>query len=267
MLNRLSPLVYPGGKSRAVKILKQYVPENVEKIVSPFIGGGSFEIHMANCGVRVYGYDAFHQLVNFWKHLIDKPKELAAEVLPHYPASKDDYLRTKSYLCEDGWYNDPLKAAAYFFVVNRMSFSGLTLTDTGTSKDHNFNRESINFLSSFQCPNLSVEYADYRDTLRHNKDKFMYLDPPYMIKRNLYGVDGELHAAFNHNELASMLQECKTQFLLSYNNCDEIKRLYTGFYIYHHKWANGIAARSSSSRDNDELIICNYPLPPMPLFA
>ena len=266
MTFQLSPLVYPGGKSRAVQILKQYVPLGVEEMVSPFIGGGSFEIHMANCGVRVYGYDAFHHLVNFWKYLLDKPQELANEVMTHHPASGDDYRRMKAYLCDEGWYDDPFQAAVYFFIVNRMSFSGLTLTDTGTPKDHNFSKPSVAFLSSFRCPNLSVEYADYRDILRRNRDKFMYLDPPYMIKRNLYGVDGELHAAFNHNELALMLQQCKTQFLLSYNNCDEIKRLYTGFYIYHHKWANGIAARSSSSRDNDELLICNYPLPSMPLF-
>ena len=47
----LSPLRYPGGKSRACLILEKYVKENYterKKMLSPFVGGGSFELYLAS---------------------------------------------------------------------------------------------------------------------------------------------------------------------------------------------------------------------------
>jgi DNA adenine methylase len=49
----VSPLRYPGGKTRACKILDQIVVDNfdiedINNIISPFFGGGSFEFYMQN---------------------------------------------------------------------------------------------------------------------------------------------------------------------------------------------------------------------------
>lgn len=33
-----SPLRWPGGKIRAIKLLKKYIPDNTKIICSPFIG-------------------------------------------------------------------------------------------------------------------------------------------------------------------------------------------------------------------------------------
>ena len=41
-MKQKSPLRYAGGKSKAIKILKQYIPPNTKEICSPFFGGGSF---------------------------------------------------------------------------------------------------------------------------------------------------------------------------------------------------------------------------------
>ena len=46
----MSVLRNPGGKSRAVKILSEYVPNDAKVIVSPFTGGGSFEIYLRDQG-------------------------------------------------------------------------------------------------------------------------------------------------------------------------------------------------------------------------
>ena len=39
-----SLLRYPGGKTRAVKQIQQYIPKGIDKLCSPFFGGGSLEI-------------------------------------------------------------------------------------------------------------------------------------------------------------------------------------------------------------------------------
>ena len=45
---RMSILRYPGGKTRAIKVLDQQLPDmsDVDYVVSPFFGWGSFEFHI-----------------------------------------------------------------------------------------------------------------------------------------------------------------------------------------------------------------------------
>ena len=43
-----TPLRYPGGKSRATKILLDYIPRKFDYYVEPFIGGGSMAIALTN---------------------------------------------------------------------------------------------------------------------------------------------------------------------------------------------------------------------------
>ena len=70
-------LRYPGGKFRGAEKIKKYIPTDTKEICSPFLGGGSVELLCANGGMRVYGYDKFEPLVDFWNCLIKKPDELA----------------------------------------------------------------------------------------------------------------------------------------------------------------------------------------------
>ena len=80
-----SPLRYPGGESRAVKVLKRYIPAGTETLVSPFLGGGSFELACATEGITVYAADAFEPLINFWQHAKESPVMLAEHVETYYP--------------------------------------------------------------------------------------------------------------------------------------------------------------------------------------
>ena len=55
-----SPLRYAGGKSLAVGLITEFLPKDVKKVVSPFIGGGSVEVALAKeLGLEVVGYDIF----------------------------------------------------------------------------------------------------------------------------------------------------------------------------------------------------------------
>ena len=72
----MSPLRYAGGKSKAVGLVLENLPELKEKkIVSPFFGGGSLEIVLSKeLGYEVIGYDIFSFLTNFWDQLINNNK-------------------------------------------------------------------------------------------------------------------------------------------------------------------------------------------------
>ena len=67
-----SPLRYPGGKSRACKILesillKHFDIKKYNKLYSPFFGGGSFEFYLQNkFNFEIICNDKFKPLYNFW---------------------------------------------------------------------------------------------------------------------------------------------------------------------------------------------------------
>ena len=61
------PLRYAGGKSLAVGHIVEHIPDDTTTLMSPFFGGGSVEIAIANeLGIKVQGYDIFDILTNYW---------------------------------------------------------------------------------------------------------------------------------------------------------------------------------------------------------
>ena len=78
----LSPLRYPGGKSKAIGLILENLPPLKErKIVSPFFGGGSLELVLSQkLDFKVIGYDIFEILVNFWNQLITNPLEFSSKL-------------------------------------------------------------------------------------------------------------------------------------------------------------------------------------------
>lgn len=55
-----TPLRYAGGKTLAVGHIVALLPENIKRVISPFIGGASVEIAIAKeLELEVIGYDIF----------------------------------------------------------------------------------------------------------------------------------------------------------------------------------------------------------------
>ena len=237
-----SPLRYPGGKSRAVKEIRQYLPDGIKELASPFIGGGSIEVSCALSGIKVYGADLDSNLVAFWQTAIHNQVALSRRVSEYYPLEKEAF-----YALQDGIESmvEPLEIAAAYFVLNRCSFSGTTLSG-GMSPGHpRFNQGAIDRLSKFRCGNLSVVHADYKTTMERHRDKFLYLDPPYANNEKLYGKKGCFHDGFDHEELASELKR-RGGWVMSYNDSPEIRALYAGYEILTPSWSYGMSGDKKS---------------------
>ncbi len=243
-----SLLRYPGGKFRAVETIRSYIPKDTKKIVAPFLGGGSIELACAADGIKVYGADAYEPLINFWKQAKDNPVLLSERVRKYHPLTKP-----KFYNLQKGFSNlyNPLERAAVFYVLNRSSFSGTTLSG-GMSPGHpRFTESSIDRLRDFQAKNLSVRCADFTQTIQKHSDKLMYLDPPYANGERLYGDHGDMHEGFNHKELAEQLHE-RDGWILSYNDCEQVRHLYDGYDFITPSWQYGM---SSDKRSSEVLIV------------
>ena len=211
-------------------------------MVSPFIGGASVELSLAAQGVKVYGYDIFVPLVEFWQCALKQPEALAEEVEKSFPLAKTsfyDLQKTHTVL------KTKLQRAAAYYVLNRSSFSGSTLSG-GMSPGHpRFTKTAIERLRGFRNPNIVVAKADFKEALLNHAGDFAYLDPPYLIRNTLYGNKGDAHKDFDHEGLAQILQKRK-KWILSYNDCDKIRKMYSRFEMITPGWKYGMSKDKSS---------------------
>ena len=267
-----SPLRYPGGKSRAVsKIVGKYIIPNIpksNKICSPFFGGGSIEIHLAKQGYRVYGYDAFPPLVDFWQVLLKNPNKLANATEKKLKVSHAKFDEIQENFRNRSEKLAKITTATIFYLLNRTSYSGTTLSG-GMAIDHDksnrwerinprFNRASVERLRNFSVKNLTVSKLDFRRSILKHKDAFVYADPPYYIgKKKLYGNLGDMQfKQKDHEDLAKILKKRK-RWVLSYNDTPEVRKLYRGFRtIRKLSWAYGMnSVKSRKKKYSNEILI------------
>ena len=127
--------------------------------------------------------------------------------------------------------------AVAFYVLNKCSFSGLvTSSFSEQASVSNFSVKGIDnlkyyseLIQSWEIYNL--DYKDFIDKFSNKENVFLYLDPPYMIKDNLYGDHGELHKIFKHEEFFKICPPLKCKQLISYNSDLLIKNAFKDYNI------------------------------------
>ena len=256
MAKSKSPLRYPGGKTRACKILDTILKEHFDvsqfdNLVSPFFGGGSFEIHLQNqYDFNIIANDKFTPLYNFWNTCKTDKKRLCKRLTEQLNmVDREEFTRLRKEIMEE---SDGLKQSIMFFVINRCSFSGATLSG-GFSSDSSRNRFTESSIDNIKLLDLSsYEFfnLDFKKFINDNQDEknLMFLDPPYYLNKGntLYGNNGDLHEAFNHKRLYKCLST-KKNWIMTYNDCEYIRALYKGYKIIEVDWKYGMNATKKSS--------------------
>jgi DNA adenine methylase len=267
---QLSPLRYPGGKSRACKILEKYIPEDVTCVVSPFFGGGSFENYLSKKGLNVRGFDLNEPLVDFWQawlhqkeQLFSRAREMSAEItsVSDKPRQKEIYEGWRKVVFET---EDPFERAVHYFALSRCCFSGLILISgvSYTNIPTKFSARALDNLEKIDFRVESVERKNCFETLEENRSSFLYLDPPYVMetrsKEAIYGEKGgSLHQDFDHTALRDSLASHKERWVLSYLNVPEIHDLYSDFNVREESWR--YTMRPADNRpEGRELVITNF---------
>lgn len=259
-----TPIRYAGGKTRAIKHIFPFLKDET-KVVSPFIGGGSLEVHLASKGIEVIGYDIFDVLVNFWDTLLNNNVELVNK-LKEIPPTKEEFNNIKELLMQwdntqkmlSGWKTDhyvrentisldSVTAAAYYYFNHNTSYGPGYL---GWASSVYLNQpkwnKMIENISNFKLPNLSVHQGSFEDIIPKHSDDMLYLDPPYFLEKD---KDNKMftgiypmrnipvhHDGFDHEKLRELLHNHKGKFVLSYNNCETIRDFYSDFELFYPEW-------------------------------
>jgi DNA adenine methylase len=230
-----TPLRYPGGKSRACVKMDSYFPDlrNYDEFREPFLGGGSVAIHIT----KKYPYldiwvnDLYEPLVNFWQQLQMFGSDLKDKLVDLKSTYNNPESAKELFLTSKEKINDQslpsLDRAVAFYIVNKCSFSGLTESSSFSpqASNANFSMRGIEKLPSYSklISHWRITNYSYDYLMDGNKGAFMYLDPPYDIKDNLYGRKGSMHKGFDHDKFAADCDANDMDQLVSYNSDQLVK--------------------------------------------
>ena len=230
-----TPLRYPGGKSRACVKMDQYFPDlrNYDEFREPFLGGGSVAIHITKKypNLNIWVNDLYEPLVNFWQVLQTFSGDLRDTLSREKSNNNNPEAAKELFLAAKDMVNDltltSVDRAVAFYIVNKCSFSGLTESSSFSPQASNANfslrgieklPEYSKLIEKWRITNYSYDYL-----MDGNKGAFMYLDPPYDIKDNLYGRKGSMHKGFDHDKFAADCDVNDMDQLVSYNSDQLVK--------------------------------------------
>jgi DNA adenine methylase len=267
-----SPLRYPGGKSKAIKQIIEYLPESFHEFREPFVGGGSVFIYLKQKfpNLKIWINDLNTELYLFWKYAQSNLSQLVQEVC----LIKDKYQEGKLLFLDltslDVNTLSDFDRAVRFFVLNRITFSG-TVESGGFSEEafhKRFTYSSIARLEKLECiltKDIKITNLDYSQTfITEGQEVFLFLDPPYFsaAKSRLYGKDGNLHTSFDHHRFAQLLQQCSHRWLITYDDSPQIRANFPFAHIYEWELQYGMNNyKQNIAAKGKELFITNYKNP------
>ena len=280
-----SPLRYPGGKSRALKFLAKHLPRDFAEYREPFFGGGSVGLFLAQALMeakkaaenslfapdsprecRFFASDLNYDVYCFWQVLKTQSTALIGEIQALKDQAKDGRELYGAILRRRDGDLSEIQRAVDFFVLNRITFSGVADCGGYSQKafESRFTQSSIERLAGIApiLRGFSFSHAGYEELLfLGGEGVFIFLDPPYFsaTKSRLYGRNGDLHLGFDHARLCENLKKTAHKFLLTYDDCEYIRKLYADFCIKEYDLQYGMNnfKRQSAARGR-ELLIGNW---------
>ncbi|MDR0206831.1 MAG: DNA adenine methylase [Bacteroidales bacterium] len=261
-----SPLRYPGGKSRAVEKIAKLIPD-FDEFREPFLGGGSVFVYVKQrfSNKKFWVNDLYSELYKFWNMTQQNINDLISKIYEWkkaYPIGKELF----NFLNENHENFNDLEKAAAFFIYNRITFSGTTLSGgyseaafTGRFTESSIKR--LNELAKIVNGSIITNY-DYEEMLKkEGENVFIFLDPPYYsaTKSALYGKNGNLHKSFDHKRFAENMKNCKHKWLITYDDSDYIRNLFSFANIIPWNLTYGMRnITKNSNQTGKELFISNY---------
>lgn len=267
-----SPLRYPGGKQRAIAEISKYFPKRAHEYREPLVGGASVYCYARNMNFAANYWinDKFPELVAFWQTVQDPDgcERLIADLESlHGSFSGPEEIKNFFHAARKEQPIDAYLSALLFFFFNRVTFSGTTRAGgfSSAASISRFTASSIQRLRSLPAAlkGTYITCKDFEEVISApGSDVFVFLDPPYYTATRLYGTNGSLHS-FDHERLAETLKQSPHRFLMTYDACDEIRKLYGWATIRDWKLQYGMnnCNEKNTSKLGSELFIANYPLP------
>jgi len=205
-------LKYRGGKSREIPRFLQYIPNDYDRYIEPFLGGGAVFFHLEP--ERAILNDVNTRLMTFYNQLRNQYPQMRAqldELQQEYETNQVAYKALKNAnpndrvpnANEDLYYrirdlfNAPddtyLDGILYYF-INKTAYSGMIRYNNNGEYNvpfgryPNLNTRLVTQEHSNLLQNAELHNSDYNEIFAMAEpDDFIFLDPPYDCVFNDYG--------------------------------------------------------------------------------
>lgn len=246
MPTTMSPLRYPGGKTRIYPFVKSLLEINqMDNIVyvEPFAGGAglALKLMLTDAVSKICINDNDPAIHAFWFSVLYHPIEFCEKINKTAITVEEWKKQRDIYSLSDK--DDVLSLGFSAFYLNRTNISGIItggviggLQQTGNNKlDARFTKKSliekIKIIAEHK-DHILLSNKDAKDFLKseflnETKNVFVYLDPPYVNKgAQLYKNS---FTDEDHRTLAEIVIQSRFPWIVTYDVCDLVKNLYAGF--------------------------------------
>ncbi|PGC34599.1 hypothetical protein COI51_16345 [Bacillus toyonensis] len=264
--NKLSPLRYPGAKSKVLNRYTKYFKTQHSEYREPFVGGASIFLGKHPVDINVLN-DKDYNVYAFLYAVKNYPDLLCQRVKETKPTI-NLWLEKKAANLND---KGILETAFDFFFFNRTNYSGIYsanplggLTQKSKYKiDCRWNNErlckQITEMSN-KLKNVELLNTDFEEIIsREGKDVLLIIDPPYYHKGNsLYSTKMSHN---DHLRLAELLKNTQHKYVLTIDECPETREIYMNenTYINQETWKYTVHSKKSDN-NGKELFISNFPV-------
>jgi DNA adenine methylase len=282
----MNPVVkYRGGKSREIPKFLNYIPDDYDRYIEPFLGGGALFFYLEPDNAILN--DVNTRLITFYKQLRDgypiMRKQLDA-LQDQYDKNQAAFKKLKlknpdkivSNSNEDLYYkmrekynkpeSDYLEGVVYFF-INKTAYSGMIRFNSNGEYNvpfgryPNFNTRLLTAQHSILLKNAEIYNVDYAEIFNMaTENDFMFLDPPYDCIFNDYG-NIDMMNGFDeeqHNRLAADFKNLQCRSLMIIGKTSLTEKLYKDYIVdeYYKNYAVNIKNRFNN--DKMHIIVKNY---------
>lgn len=250
-------MAWVGGKKALRDEILARFPRNYKRYIEVFGGAGWVLFHKPPGNDFEVFNDFNGNLVNLYRCVREQPEALRNE-LRYMLNSRLDFEYMKGMLHSQAVLQD-VRRAAYYYALIRYSYAAGTST-FGSQPHAMWNNFPLIESAAGRLQKVVIENKDCVKLIRQydRPESFFYCDPPYYNADKYYEAissDG-----FDHAGLADALLGIKGKFLLSYNDCPEIRALYDrpGIVVEGISRLSNIAQRYENGKQYPELLISNY---------
>lgn len=241
-VKQLSPFRYPGGKTWFVPELRNWIHNlgyRPRLFIEPFAGGGIGALTVAteDLAERVLMVELDPEVASVWKTILNEPEYLCKKILK-FSVTLEHVREILS--------SDPQSIPELAFktiVKNRMQRGGILAPGASLIKSG----ENGKGLLSRWYPQTLVKRIriihQYRDKIDFREDDgfkvlkqhlndpetAIFIDPPYTASKKNAGKRLYKYNSINHTELFELLSRCNGQFLMTYDDADEVIALANKF--------------------------------------
>lgn len=274
-----------GGKSREIPRFLQYIPDDFNRYIEPFFGGGAVYFYLEPDNAIIN--DLNTRLMTFYQELRNNYPEMRKqldELQSLYEKNQKEYKRLKTlspnervpnaneelYYKMRELFNHPngefLDGVLYFF-INKTAYSGMIRYNNSGEYNvpfgryPNLNTRLITEQHSELLQRTELYNLDYKKIFdMAQEDDFIFLDPPYDCVFNDYG-NIDMMNGFDeeqHRRLAEEFKKLPCRALMIIGKTPLTEELYKD-YIFDEYYKNySVNIKNRFNNDKMHIVVKNY---------